>query len=307
MKLALTVLLIPLLAACASSTKQADELLSGPSKVPVQHEVSGVPYLKQEAGYCGPATLAMAMNWAGHAVTADEIAPLVYTPGAKGSFQTDMISATRREGLIAIPVTGLEALLKEVSAGHPVIVFENLALPWLPQWHYAVVYGYDLQKQTVLMHSGPHEAKRWDIRKFERSWKLADYWAMVVLPPNELSATGDELAHVKAASALEQIGRRDEAIDAYQAILNRWPKSLAALIGMGNWAFQANNYVDAVGYLQMATKAHPDSAAAWHNLALAEQEARMTTSARESAKRALATAPSDSKSRYEESLRAILQ
>ena len=265
-----------LLSSCATSTKQVDALLSGPHRFDSRREVAGVPFIKQEAGYCGPATLAMAMNWAGRRVTADEIAPLVYTPGAKGTFQTDMISASRREGLTAIPVNGIEALLTELAAGHPVIVFENLALTWLPQWHYAVVYGYDLDSQTVLMHSGPKEAKRWDLRKFERSWKLADYWGLVVLPPTELAASANELAHVQSASALESIGRKDEATDAYQAILKRWPRSLAALIGMGNWAYGANNFVDAVGYLQMAATAHPQSAAAWHNLALAEQQARMT-------------------------------
>lgn len=292
---------------CASSTKQVDSLLARSHEYPPTKEIADVPFIKQEAGLCGPATLAMAFTWAGRKSTADEVAPLVYTPGAKGTFQTDMITAARREGFTAIPISGFDALLTEIDAGHPVIVFENLAVSWLPQWHYAIVYGYDLKQEIVVLHSGPHRAKHWDIRKFERSWKLGDYWGLVVLPSDQLAASAGELEHALAAAALEQIGRHEEATNAYQAILNKWPTSLSGLIGMGNWAFSAGNYVDAVGYLQIATKAHPSSSAAWHNLALAETEARMSISAQESARRAVETAPQESRNRYQESLRTLLE
>lgn len=308
MKIYLFVILSLFLSGCASSTKQSDALLSAR-----RHDfkdsarVENVPFVRQDAGQCGPATLTMAMNWAGKPVTVNEIVPQVYTPGMKGSLQTDMTSAVRRQGLMAIPITGMTALLTEIEHDHPVIVFENLALKWIPQWHYAVVFGYDLQNETVLMHSGPDKNKVWDIRKFERSWKLGDYWGLLVLPPDELSASATELDHATAAAGLEQVGKREEAAIAYRAILSKWPTSLSALVGMGGWEYEQNHFSKSVAYLKNATHEHPQSAAAWHNLAIAENAAKMPAAAKKSAQRALELASAATKPQYEISLRPILK
>ena len=296
------------LVGCVSATKQVDDLLlAPPADLARQGEIENVPFINQAAGHCGPATLTMAMNWNGHRTTVDEVAPLVFTPGMNGTFQTDMIGASRRLGMFAVPIEGVATLLREVSAGHPVIVFENLALEWIPQWHYALVFGYDLEAQTVLMHSGPESSKVWDIRKFERSWKLGDYWGLVVLKPGELVATASELAHVTAAAGLEQAAHPALALKSYQAILKRWPGSLASLIAIGNAAFEKKNYLEAVKLLRKATFEHPTAAAAWHNLAFAEQAAGMKSTAQSSARRALEVAPSETRKTYEDSLRPILQ
>lgn len=307
MKLYSLLLLSFIVSGCASSTKQSDALLTAR-----RHDFKGsarvekIPFVNQKTAQCGPATLTMAMNWAGKPVTVTEIVPQVYTPGMKGSLQTDMTTAARRQGLLAIPITGMTALLTEIDRDHPVIVFENLALKWVPQWHYAIVFGYDLEKETVLMHSGPEKNKIWDMRKFERSWKLGDYWGLLVLPPSELSATASELEHATAAAGLEQVGKREEAAIAYRAILTKWPDSLSALVGMGGWEYEQNQFAKSVQYLRVATRGHPSSAAAWHNLAIAENAARMRASAKKSAERALDLVSTMTRSQYEISLRLIL-
>jgi tetratricopeptide (TPR) repeat protein len=248
----------------------------------------------------------MALNWAGKNISIDEIASQVYTPGVKGTLQSDLISASRRQGLIAIPIEGLSALLTEIAAGHPVIVFENLSVSWLPQWHYAIVFGYDLSQQKVLMHSGPEAFKQWDLRKFERSWKLGQYWGLVVLPPGLLSATAGELAQVRATAALEPIGKLKEAAISYQTILQHWPKSLGANIGLGNIAYAKNESKTALGFFQQATEDHPQSAPAWHNLALAQQAANMKMAAHRAALQALALASVDEKPSYTQDLQEII-
>lgn len=261
-----------LLIGCASSTEQSDRLLVSREDRAVQ--IEGVPFIEQSAGHCGPATLAMVFSWAGRPVPVDELATKVFTPGMQGTFQNDMIGAARRHGLVAVPIRDLVSLMAELDAGHPVIVFENLALSWLPQWHYAVVYGYDLAREEVIMHSGPEEAKRWDIRKFERSWKLGDYWGLVVLPPDQLSASASELDHVVASAALEEANHLADARRAYESILKRWPKSLGARIGLGNIAYKDGELQSAVMHLRQATIDHPDSDSARHNRAVAEAALR---------------------------------
>lgn len=259
---------------CASSTVQVDQILSPTGQrligLPRTFEISNVPFIEQEVGHCGPATLTMSMQAVGVAADLLTITAQVYIPEMKGSLQADLIGASRRNGLLALPIENLDSLLREVAAGNPVIVFENLALSWFPQWHYALVYGYDLDREEVIMHSGPEKAKRWDLRKFERSWKLADYWGLVVLPPDRLSATADELAHLAAASMIEQQGHAENSFQAYTAILRRWPKSLGALVGIGNFHFSKGNYDASTASLLRAVAMHPESATAKHNLAVAQ-------------------------------------
>lgn len=302
MKIWFLLALMALGSGCATKAVQTEAFLKSPHGLPVSQEIESVPFINQEAGHCGPATLTMAMNWAGRPISVNEIAPQVYTPGMKGSFQTDMISAARRQGFMAVRIEGVNALMSEVAAGHPVIVFENLALSWAPTWHYALVFGYDLRDQTVLMHSGPEASKRWDMAKFERSWMLGDYWGLVVLPPGRLAAAADEIAHVTAAAGLEQAQKNPEAQVSYEAILARWPQSLGAKIGLANLAYKEKRFSQSVEWLTKATQEHPESAAAWHNRAFAEGAAQRLQEANRSARRALALVPRDSRLEYEKSL-----
>jgi hypothetical protein len=233
-------------------------------------EIQNVPFVDQSAGECGPATLTMAMNWAGHPITVDQISSEAMTPEKKGSLQEDLISASRREGMMAVRIDGTDSLIKELAAGHPVIIFENLGLSWYKQWHYALVYGYDLKNVQFIQNSGHDAGDHIDMSIFERSWKLSDYWGLVVLPPSETSAAASEIENMKAAAGLEQAGR-DEAADlAYHAVLKRWPTSLGALVGLGNLAYKKQDFKAAVGFLKEAQTAHPDSEMIAHNLRVAE-------------------------------------
>jgi tetratricopeptide (TPR) repeat protein len=268
--------------------------------------IEGVPFYQQSEGHCGPATLAMALGWSGADATPEELAPRLYTPGMKGTFQADLVAAARREGRLAIPISGLASLLEEFAAGHPVIVFENLALSWLPQWHYAIVFGYDLDREEVLMHSGPERDKRWDLRKFERSWKLADYWGVVILPPGRLAASADEVTHVTAAAGLEQAGQDAAAKRSYEAILKRWPVSLGARVGLANLEFKARRFERAATLLREATVDHPRAASAWHNRAVAEAALNDLRGARVSATRAVRFASAAQKEQFRRTLKPWL-
>jgi tetratricopeptide (TPR) repeat protein len=291
------------LSSCASTAIQTEALLSAPRDLPAHVEIPGVPYIAQSAHYCGPATLAMAMGWAGHPLSIERAGEEVYTPGRKGALQMDLISASRREGMMAVQIQGLRNLLAELAAGHPVIVLENLLFPWYPWWHYSVAYGYDLADATLLLHSGGNRAWSFGLRKFERNWKYADYWGLVILPPGELSASAGDLEHCAAAAGIEQLGMLDRAEVAYRAILHRWPESFGALIGMGNVAYARGKFREAVAYLERATSAFPFSAAAWHNRATAEGAAGDRGAASISAARALELASPAEAPAYRESLK----
>jgi hypothetical protein len=259
------------LVGCASTSRQTREILKSPPDIPRQAQLTSVPFINQSAGYCGPATLAMAMQFAGKPIDMIELAPQVYTPGNKGTLQQDMIGAARRNGMMGVVIKDMPSLFIEVASGHPVIIFENLGLSWYPQWHYALVNGYDLDKAEVVMHSGPAPFERTRLKVFESSWVYSGYWGLVILKPGQLAASAGELAHLNAAAGLEQAGRDGDAELAYQSLLARWAESLGALIGLGNVAYKRDDKASAVKYLKLAVKYHPESEAALHNLAVAEK------------------------------------
>lgn len=261
---------LSVLSACASAPKQTEAFLHAPRTIPDIYQVARVPFIEQTENFCGPASLAMAINWAGPTVTAAEVGAQTFTPGKEGTLQSDILGASRRNGMLAIPVQGIPALLTELAAGHPVLILQNQAFSWYPKWHYAVAVGYDLKEGELTLHSGKEAYKKVDLRKFEHSWSLAEYWGVVVLPPSKLSATGDELAHAAAGASFEQLGKNAEAELVYKNVVLRWPGSLAALIGLGNTRYTAGDYRSAVRYLREAARKHPESAAAKSNLATAE-------------------------------------
>ncbi|AZZ36294.1 hypothetical protein CIK05_05650 [Bdellovibrio sp. qaytius] len=255
---------------CASNTVQTDSLYRSPNSL--KASVNNIaPYIEQEVGHCGPATLAMAIAATGSPYKIDEITSQVYTPNAKGSLQENMTTTARRQGFMALQITGLKSLLAELDAGHSVIIFENLGINWIPQWHYALVTGYDLANKTLIMHSGPHPNQFIDMGEFELSWRLTNYWALVVLNPGDLSASSDEVTHLQAAAALERVQKLDAAKRAYLGILSAWPRSLIARIGLGNVYYNLGDYSSAVSYLQAATELHPDSIEARTNLQIAKE------------------------------------
>lgn len=289
---------------CAAPALQTEAMLRAPRDIAGFKHIDNVEFIQQSEAFCGPATLAMVMGWSGHKVSLEEIGKQVYTPGKKGSLQADMLGASRRQGMMAMQIHGMQNLLREVEAGHPVIVLENLAFSWYPYWHYSVVIGYDLAEPAVIMHSGSKQNWHYGMRKFERNWKYGDYWGLVVLPAGELSATASELEHATAAAALEQLGMKEKAEIAYTAILRRWPSSFGALLGMGNLTYARGAYEESVKHLKNATRFHSWSSSAWHNLALAEAAAKKVSQARRSAAQAMKLASPQEKAAYSESLRA---
>lgn len=276
-----------LLGGCA--TPQLDRLtLQWPADVPVRAELHHVPFYPQEDYECGPAALAMAAGAAGVRVLPEQLVAQVYLPGRKGSLQQEMLAASRRQGLLAYPLAPtLAALLREVAAGNPVIVFQNLSLPVYPVWHYAVVIGYDRDQHSLLLHSGPSERLEMSLATFERTWARGEHWAMVAVPPSRLPATAESQAHAAAAAALERVDAQ-AALLAYSRALQTWPAQRAALLGVGNAAYALGQLERAAAAYRQATRQHPDFADAWNNLAQVLLEQSLLQEAQQAIGQALA-------------------
>lgn len=262
------------LGGCAAPQTQALLKNASATRLPPRVELASVKFYPQESHQCGPASLAMALDAAGVTATPQELITHVYLPGRQGSLQVEMLAAARRNGAFAYELAPkLDDLLTEIAAGTPVIVLQNLALSWYPLWHYAVVVGYDLQREEIILHSGLERWQVLSLSTFEHTWERAGHWAMLVLPSGKIPHTATEASFVYAAIALEKSGQLQAAASAYEAALKRWPRNLAARIGLGNAAYALNDMDQAEQAYRRATLEHPESDIAFNNLAqvLADQ------------------------------------
>lgn len=248
-----------------------------PDDTPTRAAVADVPLIKQEDFYCGPASLAMVLQWSGMDVTQSDIAAQAFSPGARGTYLADMVGTARRRGQLAVPISTLTDLLGEISAGHPVIIFQNLGLSWAPKWHYAVAVGYDLKKDQIFLNSGELDRMTMPIPLFLRTWERADNWALVVLPPDRLPASEDQWEILRAAAALERSGQAAAAEMVYANGAARWPENWVWPFGLGNARYQRGDLRGAVRAFERAMAIDPSIPEIRNNLD--EVEAELATPA----------------------------
>jgi tetratricopeptide (TPR) repeat protein len=255
---------------CTSVHQSRQPLNDLPADLPPVVELSQTPFYPQTEHQCGPAALATVLQAHHVDVTPETLLSQLYIPERKGSLQIEIAVAARRYGMLPYPLNPeLTNLLTEIAAGNPVLVLQNLGFAWWPQWHYAVVVGYDITNNQLTLRSGT--TKRWHttFATFENTWARADYWALVIVPAGEMPETASINTYLKTAYAFEQTGLVALALDAYRAATHTWPDDATSWKTLGNMAYKAGNHDTAVSALLQASMLEPDDAIAWNNLAYA--------------------------------------
>jgi hypothetical protein len=264
---------LALLPGCVSWTPQTRALAEArPAGVPGARELTEVPFFPQSDYQCGPAALATVMAAAGVKVTPEELVPEVYLPERKGSLQVEMLAAARRHGLVSYQLApSYVDLLREIAAGTPVILLQNLGVR--EGWHYAVAVGYDWDSAMLQLRSGRNERLEVPFAMNEMFWRRSDYWAMVAVSPDRIPATADEQRWLAAITALERSGQSAAARTAYRTFLARWPANVTAAIGLANAHNALGELREAEGVLREAAQREPGSVIVLNNLAqtLADQ------------------------------------
>lgn len=281
--------LAALLGGCALLTPPQTRALrdAPPPGLATPVELAGVPFFPQTEYECGPAALATVLGAAGIAVQPGELSAQVYLPARQGSLQIEMLATARRQGAVAVRLPGtLEALMRELEAGHPVVVLQNLGLSFAPRWHYAVLVGHDLAAREVVLRSGTTEREVMGLSTFEHTWARGGHWAFVALRPGELPASATEIEVTAAAVAFERVASPTAARKAYDAALARWPENLTLAMGAGNTRAAAGDLAGAAAVFEAAAQRH-DSAPAWINLAEVRLRQRQWQPAEAAARRAL--------------------
>jgi tetratricopeptide (TPR) repeat protein len=212
-----------LLISC-QSPPQTKALLLDPPAITNQHFIGQVPFFPQQQYFCGPTTLSEVANFYGVQQSPQAIAPTTFVPGLEGSLQIEMVAATRQLGMLAYAQRGnMSQLLSLVAEDIPVIVLQNNSIAWLPQWHYAVVIGYDLAAQQVIMHTGVTKEHRLNFATFEQTWQRGDYWMLAMIPATLSSEQFEPFIYAKACQDLLDTGQVDTAVVALQSAIKQWP------------------------------------------------------------------------------------
>jgi tetratricopeptide (TPR) repeat protein len=265
-------------------------------KLPRYSELKQTPFFPQQEYHCGPAALATALHAVDIRVSPDTLAPEVYIPSRKGSLQIEMLAAARRHGALAVKIApDLGAVLKEIAVGNVVVVMQNLGLSWAPSWHYAVVVGYDLDKELMWLRSGTYERFEMSLSTFQRTWARSQYWAFVAMRPGSLPATAGLDSVIQALVAFEKNASVGDKTLAYTAAVKRWPDNLVLLMGLGNSAFMAGDLTAAASAFSTAIEKHPESAAAYNNYANVLLAQRKYREAKVAAEHGLQLAQKDAK------------
>lgn len=260
--------LVLLLAGCAQMVPQTVALRSGwPAGVPQSTAVQDVPFFPQDEYQCGPAALATVLAFSGVPVTPEPLVGQVYIPERRGSLQLEMLAAARRYGRVSYVLAPRYGdLLREVAAGHPVLVLQDVGA-LATQWHYAVVNGFDYPSGTIDLRSGTTARLEMSFTAFERSWMRSGYWAMVVMPPDRIPATATEDAWMNVVLAMARVAPAEAVTTAFATALQRWPDNLAAAIGLANQLHARGALAQAADVLGQARQRHPGSAIVANNLA----------------------------------------
>ncbi|MCC5887059.1 MAG: PA2778 family cysteine peptidase [Gammaproteobacteria bacterium] len=255
-------------------------MLSGCVTGPGQHallgaasvaELADVPFFPQDDYQCGPAALATVLVHEGIAVTPEQLVSKVYVPDRQGSLQAELLAATRSHGRVPyrLPPSPV-SMLEEVRDGRPVLLLQNLGFERWPIWHYAVLIGFDAEKQTFLLRSGTVARHKVSSRRFLSSWERGGDWAFVAASPSEPPAGADALGWLRAVAPFESTGDLAIAAEGYAAGVKRWPEDPLVWTALGNVKYLQQDFAAAEQAYAEALARNPDHWPARNNLVWAQ-------------------------------------
>jgi tetratricopeptide (TPR) repeat protein len=231
-------------------------------------ELTATPFFAQESHQCGPAALAAMLGATGVDATPAELVSQTYLPERQGSLQIELVAAARRHHRIPyVLAPNADALFAELNAGHAVLVLQDLGVGPLHLWHYAVVIGYDVQPQQVVLRSGTTQRLVMPYEDFVRTWRKSGQWAVVVVSGDVLPATANAQQYVESIVPIEALGDIDTARVAYATALTRWPDNLLALFGLANTEHQLGQLAAAESTYERLLRLAPDNPVVLNNLA----------------------------------------
>jgi hypothetical protein len=203
---------VTIVAGCAGSV--APEVKRLPERV----ELSGTFY-RGQSFQSGPQVLASLLSQQGIVITPGLLEKPLHVPGAEAQLQQNLQNLAREYGMVVYPLDSqLSALLTQVAAGYPVMLRLTEGSAFWAEPRYAILAGYNRQKQTVLLRAGMNRRQSMSFSSFESAFKDAGGWAVLIQKPSQIPADVDQQRWLKAANDLAQAGQEQAAARAKKAL-----------------------------------------------------------------------------------------
>jgi predicted double-glycine peptidase len=147
--------------------------------------IGEIPFLAQETYQCGPAALAMVIDYwygktnAGKWTTPEEIASSVYSPSARGVLGLDLELHAKKLGFSTEQYTGtMHDLNEKIDQGIPPIILVDNGFSLFKAHHFMVVTGYT--PDGLIVNTGTDQNRFLPTEELDRVWKKNDYWTLVL-------------------------------------------------------------------------------------------------------------------------------
>lgn len=166
---------------CLSCTKAQVENSDNAAFDHNESIIHNVPFIKQKYRFCGPAALTSVMRHYGQNVEQDEVAKNVYTPELKGSLISDMKHYAAENGFNAQTKNGnLDKVNSLITQKIPVILLVDRGKWVVDVQHYYVVYGYNVKRNTFIIHDGNKSGREISFDKLDKEWKKMNRLMLVI-------------------------------------------------------------------------------------------------------------------------------
>lgn len=140
-----------------------------------------VPIVEQAPERCGPAALGMVLRYYGAPDSALARAASAYDPVLRGALITDLARAAELSGYDArVETAGADALVAALGTGTPPIVMYDVGFGPLSKKHYAVLVGWDPERERYVLHDGRARPREMKAKDFLTRWARAGSLALLV-------------------------------------------------------------------------------------------------------------------------------
>ena len=143
-----------------------------------------LPHVYQVDNYCGPAVLAMVLQYWGRSIDQYQLAKQ-WTPFPKeGLSGAQLKEAALKHGFKAYSFKGnIERVSGYLRKGIPVIAAVDSSRLTRSSNHFVVLVGWDPRHREWIVHDPAKGAyRRWRSPNFERRWAKLLHWSLIVVP-----------------------------------------------------------------------------------------------------------------------------
>ncbi|MDA0836869.1 MAG: C39 family peptidase [Planctomycetota bacterium] len=202
------------------------------------HYINGVPFIRQQRFFCGPAAIAVVEQFNGRDVDQSEIAEQVFAKSIKATLTLDFHLYAKEQNLWSQQVKTLDAIKAWIRQGVPVIALMQVGPPIVRQHHFIVMIGFDDSRGQFITHDAYLANRIISYRKFTKQWSRARHWALVMAPPDHVTWPLDAAGYNDLGVRFEAMNNNKQALAVYEKAIKAEPAKAVYHFNRANVLFK---------------------------------------------------------------------